>query len=86
MLETERLLLRRWKDSDREPFAKMNANPHVMEFFAGCLTREELDVTDHFDTLAVTGMLPTKEVAIGETWKLGNVAAQALCHFQGLLG
>jgi ribosomal-protein-alanine N-acetyltransferase len=43
MLETERLLLRRWKDSDREPFAKMNANPRVMEFFAGCLTREESD-------------------------------------------
>ena len=45
MLETERLLLRRWKESDREPFAKMNANPRVMEFFAGCLTREE---SDHF--------------------------------------
>ena len=43
MLETERLLLRRWKDSDREPFARMNANPRVMEFFAGCLTREESD-------------------------------------------
>src|SRR5215470_16940944 len=43
MLETERLLLRHWKDSDREPFAKMNANPHVMEFFAGCLTKEESD-------------------------------------------
>jgi len=43
MLETERLVLRRWKDSDREPFAKMNANPRVMEFFAGCLTREESD-------------------------------------------
>ena len=43
MLETERLLLRRWKDSDREPFAAMNANLRVMEFFPGCLTREESD-------------------------------------------
>lgn len=43
MLETERLLLRRWKPSDREPFAQMNANPRVMEFFAGTLTREESD-------------------------------------------
>ena len=43
MLETERLLLRRWKDSDREPFAKLNANPRVMEFLPGCLTRKESD-------------------------------------------
>jgi len=50
----------------------------------GPLTREELDVTDHFDTLAATGLLPAQEVAVGETWKLGNVSAQALCHLQGL--
>jgi RimJ/RimL family protein N-acetyltransferase len=43
MLETERLRLRRWKDSDREPFAKMNANPRVMDFFPDVLTREESD-------------------------------------------
>jgi ribosomal-protein-alanine N-acetyltransferase len=54
MLETERLLLRRWQDSDREPFAAMNADPRVMEFFPGCLTREESDqliddIESHFD-------------------------------------
>src|SRR6185436_18443681 len=43
MLETDRLLLRRWKLSDREPFAEMNADPRVMEFFPDCLTREESD-------------------------------------------
>jgi len=43
MLETERLRLRRWKESDREPFAAMNANPRVMEFFPDVLTREESD-------------------------------------------
>ena len=43
MLETERLLLRRWKESDREPFAAINADPRVMEFFPGTLTREESD-------------------------------------------
>jgi RimJ/RimL family protein N-acetyltransferase len=53
-LETERLLLRRWKDSDREPFAEMNADPRVMEFFPSCLTREESDalletIESHFD-------------------------------------
>ena len=28
-LETERLWLRRWRDSDREPFARMNADVEV---------------------------------------------------------
>ena len=44
MLETDRLLLRRWKASDREPFAELNADPRVMEFFPGCLSREESDL------------------------------------------
>ena len=43
MLETERLRLRTWQPSDREPFAQMNADPCVMEFFPNCLTREESD-------------------------------------------
>jgi ribosomal-protein-alanine N-acetyltransferase len=32
-LETERLLLRSWRDEDLAPFAAMNADPRVMEFF-----------------------------------------------------
>lgn len=39
-LRTERLLLRRWRDSDREPFAALNADPQVTEFL-GALTREQ---------------------------------------------
>ncbi|MEE9336046.1 MAG: GNAT family N-acetyltransferase [Granulosicoccaceae bacterium] len=39
--ETERLVLRRWKDSDRKPFAQMNANPKVMEYFSRLRTLEE---------------------------------------------
>ena len=50
----------------------------------GTLTREELDVADHFDTLAVTGLLPVKGVTVGESWKLSNSTAEALCHLQGL--
>jgi ribosomal-protein-alanine N-acetyltransferase len=42
-LRTERLLLRRWRESDREPFAALNADPEVMEHFARKLTREESD-------------------------------------------
>jgi hypothetical protein len=50
----------------------------------GPLTREEADVTDHFDALALAGLLPTKDVALGDSWKIANLAAQALCHLQAL--
>src|SRR5262249_55540059 len=50
----------------------------------GTLTREELQLTEHFDTLALTGLLPGRDVPVGETWKLANPVAQALCHFDGL--
>ncbi len=39
-LRTERLLLRRWRTSDREPFARINADPVVMEFFPGLQSAE----------------------------------------------
>jgi RimJ/RimL family protein N-acetyltransferase len=44
-LETERLLLRRWRPEDREPFARMNSDPRVMEFFPRQFSREESDVS-----------------------------------------
>jgi len=51
----------------------------------GTLTRDELDLTgEHFDTLALTGLLPAKAVAVGDTWKLSNAVVQALCSFEGL--
>jgi RimJ/RimL family protein N-acetyltransferase len=42
-LRTARLTLRRWRDGDREPFAEMNADPRVMEFFVAPLSREASD-------------------------------------------
>ncbi len=42
-LETPRLRLRAWRDSDRAPFAALNADPRVMEFFPATQTREESD-------------------------------------------
>jgi len=43
MNRTDRLLLRRWRKEDREPFAAMNADPAVMEHMQGPLTRERSD-------------------------------------------
>jgi RimJ/RimL family protein N-acetyltransferase len=42
-LRTDRLLLRRWRAEDREPFAALNADPRVMEHFPATLTREQSD-------------------------------------------
>lgn len=42
-LLTPRLLLRRWCDQDREPFARMNADPRVMQYFSAPLSRAESD-------------------------------------------
>ncbi len=42
-LHTPRLHLRRWRLDDRAAFAKLNADPRVMEFFPGLLSREESD-------------------------------------------
>jgi len=41
--ETPRLSLRQWRESDREPFAAMNADPAVMEFFPRPQSRAESD-------------------------------------------
>lgn len=42
-LSTPRLLLRRWRDADRAPFARLNADPVVMEHFPHALTRAQSD-------------------------------------------
>ena len=53
-MRTERLLLRRWSPQDRDAFARLNADPRVMEFFPGTLSRDESDrladrIESHFD-------------------------------------
>ncbi len=42
-LTTQRLRLRAWRDTDRGPFAAMNADPAVMEHFLGTLDRAASD-------------------------------------------
>ena len=32
-IRTDRLLMRRWRDSDRAPFAALNGDPETMKFF-----------------------------------------------------
>ncbi len=42
-IRTSRLILRRWRESDRERFAALNADPTVMEYFPSMLSRHESD-------------------------------------------
>ncbi|HST13981.1 MAG TPA: GNAT family N-acetyltransferase [Gaiellaceae bacterium] len=43
MIHTERLVLRQWRDDDKEPFAALNADPIVMEHFPSTMSREASD-------------------------------------------
>ena len=40
-LQTARLLMREWRDSDREPYAALNADEEVMRHFPSTLTPEQ---------------------------------------------
>lgn len=42
-LRTARLVLRQWRDEDREPFAALNADPVVMRYFPEPLPRAASD-------------------------------------------
>jgi len=53
---------------------------------AGPVSREELDlVAEQFDPHCLAGLLPGKAVAVGDTWPVGNAAAQSACLFDGLV-
>jgi RimJ/RimL family protein N-acetyltransferase len=54
ILYGDRLILRGWRPSDVAEFARLNADPQVMEYFPKCLSRFESDalaeqIRRHFD-------------------------------------
>ena len=75
-LRTERLLLRQWRDSDLDPWAAMNADPVVREFFAGPVTRER--------SAASVDRFRTDIEARG--WGLWAVEVRASGEFVGFTG
>lgn len=75
--ETQRLRLRQWKPSDREPFAALNSDPRVMAFFPSPLTRSDSDaMADRCHTLI-------EERGWG-LWATESKATQAFIGFVGL--
>ncbi len=50
----------------------------------GNLTRAEKELTEHFDSLFVPGLVPGKAVKVGDSWPLATPVALALCDLDGL--
>jgi RimJ/RimL family protein N-acetyltransferase len=75
-LETRRLLLRKWRPADCEPFAALNADARVMEFFPSPLTRSESDA-----------MADRCRLLIEERgWGLWAIESKATWEFIGCVG
>lgn len=74
---TERLLLRQWREDDRDPFAAMNADPEVMRHFPSVLDREASD-----------GVLDRLRAAVDEQgwglWAVERLDTGQLLGFTGL--
>jgi RimJ/RimL family protein N-acetyltransferase len=75
-LRTERLLLRQWRDSDREPFAELNADPETMRYFPATMTREQ---SDSFVDRSI-------ELIGGRGWGLWAVEVMDDAPFVGFVG
>jgi RimJ/RimL family protein N-acetyltransferase len=76
MIQTERLVMRRWKNSDRKPFAQLNADPRVMLHFPAPLEQSASDaLADQIEArMAVNG------------WGFWAVELQASSEFIGFVG
>src|SRR5579862_3811563 len=44
-MQTDRLVMRRWRDTDRDAYAAMNADPEVMRYFPATLGRAASDAS-----------------------------------------
>jgi RimJ/RimL family protein N-acetyltransferase len=69
-IPTARLLMRRWRDSDREPFADLNGDPETMRFFPAPISRAGSDalidrIESCFDQLGY-GLWALEVAATGE--------------------
>lgn len=75
-IKTERLILRPWKEEDFDSFARLNADPRVMEFFPGLLTKEESDQSAQRICKAMQE----------QGWGFWAAAIPDVCDFIGFVG
>ncbi len=76
IIQTERLILRQWCEEDLEPFAMLNADTRVMEYFPAILSKQESDQ-----------MMKRMQTKINERgWGLWAVSLLADQKFIGFIG
>lgn len=75
-IKTDRLILHPWKQEDLEPFAALNADPRVMEYFPSTLSKEESD--------QIVKKIQTKME--GRGWGWWAVSAPGVADFIGFIG
>ncbi|WP_354682342.1 GNAT family N-acetyltransferase [Cupriavidus necator] len=75
--ETERLLLRQWRDADYVPFASLNADAETMRYFPAPLSRAESDAMAN----RCRGLIAAKGWGL---WVVERKAGGAFLGFVGL--
>lgn len=75
-IKTKRLILRPWKETDLKPFAKINADTKVLEYFPATLSKEESDQMAY--------RIKSKIEERG--WGLWAVEVPGHCDFIGFIG
>lgn len=75
-LETERLLLRQWKEDDFRPFAEMGSDEQVMEFFPSLLDGKESEALGR----AIQGLIHA------QGWGFWAVESKETGAFMGFIG
>lgn len=82
LYETPRLIVRHWREDDREPLAAMNADPEVMRFFPSTLTRAESDTFfDRLQSRAAADGFAFPALELKSTGALIGFAGLALARF-----
>lgn len=76
LIKTTRLILRPWRKEDLEPFADLNADAKVMEYFPSTLSRKESDDLAN----RISSKLEEQE------WGLWAVSVPGIVDFIGFIG
>lgn len=76
-LQTQRLLLRQWRDADLQPFARLNADPRVMEFYPQALTARESDAMAR----RIQSLIAERGWGL---WAVELLSSGAFCGYVGL--
>lgn len=76
ILETDRLILRQWQNSDHLPFIHMGQDPQVMQYFPHCLSAEE----------SLLFIQTVSEIIQRNQWGFWAVELKATGEFIGCIG